>query len=100
MPWDRRLAYATGGFAYGGGKIEGTATIGGVATAFSSSNTYTGWTVGGGIEYALTNNWLLRAEYLYIDFGDGPTVPVTAAVNIVAGDMTDNIVRAALNYKF
>jgi opacity protein-like surface antigen len=27
-----------------------------------------GWTVAGDVEYALTNNWLLRAEYLYFDF--------------------------------
>ncbi len=62
--------------------------------------TYDGWTVGGGLEYAFMNNWSAKLEYLYIDFGDGPTVPVTAAVNIVAGKMTDNIVRVGLNYKF
>ncbi len=98
--WDRWLAYATAGWAYGGGKIDGTAVIGGVATAFSGSKTYNGWTAGGGLEYAFMNRWSAKLEYLYVDFGDGPTVPVTAAVNIVAGKMTDNIVRVGLNYKF
>lgn len=97
---DHWLAYLTGGWAFGGGKIDGLATIGGVTTSFSGSKTYNGWTVGGGLEYAFMNNWSAKLEYLYIDFGDGPTVPVTAAVNIVAGKMTDNIVRVGLNYKF
>ncbi|MGE0627072.1 MAG: outer membrane protein, partial [Hyphomicrobiaceae bacterium] len=28
-----------------------------------------GWTVGGGFEYALTNRWSLKGEYLYSGFG-------------------------------
>jgi opacity protein-like surface antigen len=27
-----------------------------------------GWAVGGGMEYALTNNWIIRGEYLYMQF--------------------------------
>ena len=39
---------------------------------FSSSggsSTRTGWTAGGGVEYAFTNNWIIGAEYLYYDLG-------------------------------
>jgi outer membrane immunogenic protein len=28
-----------------------------------------GWTVGGGVEFALTFNWSLKFEYDYINFG-------------------------------
>jgi opacity protein-like surface antigen len=28
-----------------------------------------GWTVGGGIDYAVTNNWSIFAEYRYTNFG-------------------------------
>jgi outer membrane immunogenic protein len=28
-----------------------------------------GWTVGGGVEWKLAQNWLLRGEYRYADFG-------------------------------
>ncbi len=28
-----------------------------------------GWTAGLGMEYAFTNNWTARAEYLYVDLG-------------------------------
>jgi opacity protein-like surface antigen len=47
--------------------------------------TRAGWTVGGGLEYAVTNNWSVRAEYRYSDFGrytDFPFagVPIAPAV--------------------
>ncbi|RCL03901.1 MAG: outer membrane immunogenic protein [Candidatus Tokpelaia sp. JSC161] len=33
------------------------------------TKTYAGWTIGSGIDYAVTNNILIRAEYRYNDFG-------------------------------
>jgi outer membrane immunogenic protein len=75
-------------------------TSAGTATAFSVSQDYSGWTVGGGLEWAFANNWSAKVEYLYIDFGDGPTVPINATQSIAVGKMTDNIVRAGINYKF
>jgi outer membrane immunogenic protein len=95
------LPYLTGGWAYGHGEISGTTTIGAVATSFSGSKDYSGWTVGGGVEWAFQNNWSAKLEYLYIDFGDGPTEtnPATGR-SFVSGHMTDNIVRAGINYKF
>jgi outer membrane immunogenic protein len=35
----------------------------------TTSDTRTGWTAGGGVEFALTPNILARAEYRYTDFG-------------------------------
>lgn len=51
----RFLVYGTGGLAYGQVKNDW----------FGASATNTGWTAGGGVEYAFTPNWSAKAEYLY-----------------------------------
>ena len=102
--FDRWLPYVTGGWAYGHGTISGTGTTtpAGTVLAFSASQDYSGWTVGGGVEWAFMDHWSAKAEYLYIDFGDGPTVTANGAgtLAIVSGKMTDNIARLGINYKF
>ena len=50
--WDRALIYATGGLAVGG--VELSADLGDIGSE-SKSNTEWGWTIGGGLEYALTD---------------------------------------------
>jgi outer membrane immunogenic protein len=67
---DRALFFATGGVAFG--QFRNTySVIGGPATAINTDLTHDkiGWTVGGGMEYAITTNWSLRGEYRYSDFG-------------------------------
>ncbi len=98
---DRWLPYVTGGWAWGHGSISGTVTGNGPTGAGSASNDYSGWTVGGGLEYAFLNNWSAKFEYLYIDFGDGPSVTLApSAVVLSGGKLTDNILRLGVNYKF
>src|SRR5208282_2943318 len=62
IAWDRALIYATGGVAFSGFNsnysIFGTDVFGNTFAGTNSfSNTRVGWTVGGGIDYAVTNNW-------------------------------------------
>ena len=63
-----------------------------------------GWTAGAGLEYAFMGNWTAKLEYLYLDLGSVSTVPTPAANSTVAvafnSRVTDNIVRAGVNYKF
>jgi len=72
--WDRLLIYGTGGVAFGGFKTDVTFAGTSAHVPFFStgyySNTRVGWTVGGGLQYAITNNWSVRAEYRYTDFGN------------------------------
>ena len=102
--WDRWLAYVTGGWAFGHGTLSGTGTTtpAGTVLAFSTSQDYSGWTIGGGLEWAFADHWSAKAEYLYIDFGNGPTVVVNTAgsLAIASGKMTDNIARLGVNYHF
>jgi outer membrane immunogenic protein len=62
---DRFLPYIAGGVAFGDVDAEIFDT--GVSVA-SFSETYVGWTIGAGVEYAFTDNMVGRFEYRYTDF--------------------------------
>jgi outer membrane immunogenic protein len=94
------LPYITGGLAYGQGTISGSGAAGGVPVAFNNTNTYAGWVLGGGVEWAFWDRWSAKAEYLYIDFGRGPVIPISPTLNLNAGRMTDQIGRVGVNYHF
>jgi outer membrane immunogenic protein len=64
--FDRVLVYATGGLAMA--KFQSTYANWGLVTE-SFDKTVSGYTVGGGVEYALTNNLTIRSEYRYTDYG-------------------------------
>jgi outer membrane immunogenic protein len=85
--YDRFMPYVTGGAAFG--DVKNTITPIG-----STSETRTGWTVGGGLEANLYGPWSAKIEYLYVDLGSGAAVAGSSA------DFKTNIVRAGLNYHF
>jgi outer membrane immunogenic protein len=102
VAFDRVLVYATGGGAYGS-IISGTTYL---ATGASETNTVgrIGWTAGGGIEYAIDNNWSVRAEYRYTDYGYYTTYfgdpAVTSTLFNVHLHETDNRVQVGFSYLF
>lgn len=67
--------YGTGGMAYGGAlssaasfaRRAGGASITNATATFADS--LIGWTAGGGVEWAVTPNWSVKAEYLHYDLG-------------------------------
>lgn len=65
---DRALFYATGGLAVGG--VEITLEDGDGDEFASNSETNWGWTLGGGVEYAFTDDLSARIEYRYTDLGN------------------------------
>ncbi len=65
--WDRWLLYAKGGAAWAGNRYTALDTI--PIYNFQGSETRFGWTAGGGIEWAVWNDWSLRLEYDYYGFG-------------------------------
>jgi outer membrane immunogenic protein len=97
--YDRALFYATAGAAFT--NVKDSATGGGVTV--TGSTTRTGWTAGAGVEYMFAPNWSAKLEYLYADFGrphdsfDVPTAGFFVGVNT---RLTENIVRAGVNYHF
>ena len=71
--FDQSLLYATGGLAFGGiSAASGSiGTDGSTTDTFAGgvSATHTGWTAGGGYEFALGDDWSTRIEALYYDLG-------------------------------
>jgi outer membrane immunogenic protein len=111
--WDRALLYATGGFAFGGGGGNNNTFCGVAFGCGGGDDTRTGWTVGGGLEYAFTNNWTVKIEGLYVNLDGGGSnngllgfvngVPVFLPPGFVTNRVEDNtfgVVRVGLNYKF
>jgi outer membrane immunogenic protein len=92
--FDRVLLYATGGAAFAA--IQDTYLTAPGAFA-SQSRSRVGWTVGGGLEYAVTNNWSIRAEYRYTDYGRYTDTPFGVPV---INHPTDHRVMAGFSYKF
>jgi outer membrane immunogenic protein len=60
-------------------------------------NTHWGWTIGGGIDWALSEQFIIRAEYLYDDYGS-KTYDIDGTD--VDGDLDAHTVRAAFIWNF
>ena len=108
VAFDRVLPYVTGGWAYGYHRTHGTLTaintVGApIESAFSSSKFMSGWTIGGGVEWAFADHWSAKFEYLYIDFGRLDNINLALAgapFTLTNGNLTENIVRVGVNYRF
>jgi len=98
--FDRLLVYATGGLAFGNVHNRASYRQDPVYTV-DESKWKTGWTVGGGIEYALTNNWTVRAEGLYVDLGRSNFIAPGNASGCSFGFKNAYALgRLGVNYKF
>ncbi|WP_378944697.1 outer membrane protein [Mesorhizobium sp. ANAO-SY3R2] len=68
---DRFLPYIAAGVAFAKYDVAFMHDEGDGAYAhWEGSASMTGWTLGGGIEYAATDNLMVRAEYRYSDYGN------------------------------
>lgn len=85
VAFDRFFLYGTAGLAY--------ADVKSTHNGSSKDDWRFGWTAGGGLEYAVTNNISLKGEYLYADYGN-------EKVGGTKQDISSNLVRVGVNYKF
>jgi len=95
------LLYFQGGAAWG--HTSTNATVGGIQVA-QTSNTRTGWTIGGGVEWMFAPHWSAFLEGNYMDFG-GPSGTAVAAGICAAGcaystKATETTVLVGVNYRF
>jgi outer membrane immunogenic protein len=108
VPIDRLLLFADGGAAFGGVSVSSNLNPGVNCAATScgsgsASGTKVGWTAGAGAEYALSDQFSLKAEYLFVDLGrKSVTYPVTLAVSqsTTSSQFQAHIIRFGLNYRF
>ena len=99
---DRALLYVKGGFAYANFRLGVTDSVPPLTTNATERLTYTGWTIGGGVEFALTQNWLIKTEYQFMDFGR-KSISAVASDGITdtwKHDPSAHLIRLGLNYKF
>jgi outer membrane immunogenic protein len=116
--WDRALFYVTGGAAVAGIGGSTTTLVNGPgisvpAGSFTASNggssTRWGWTVGGGVEWAFSQNWSVAGEYRHTDFGNRgtsfdipsglPAGPIFAT-GTSGSRLTVDQATARINYRF
>ncbi len=89
----RWLPYVTGGLAAGDVKASAPGFAG-------ATNTQVGWAAGAGVEYALSNQWSAKVEYLHVDLGRfdcGTSCGAAGSDNV---SFRDNLVRGGINYRF
>jgi outer membrane immunogenic protein len=88
------LPYITGGGAFGGVRATDAITIPGSGNVLGGlSDVRLGWTAGAGLEYALTQNLSVKAEYLYVDLGSD--ILVLDDVKFSA-----HLLRGGVNWRF
>ncbi len=89
---DRVLIYATGGLSLGNPTLS--YTVG--ALSATSTTTKVGWTLGAGVEYAMTDNWTMKLEYGYLNIAN-------EANSLIAGDRVvydAHSIKLGINYLF
>ena len=97
--FDRVLVYGTGGAAFA--SVNDRLADRAVPFVASPGSSVAGWTAGGGLEYAVTNHWTAKIEYLHVGFSNRSATapPPSPAYAFAFADSVD-IARAGINYKF
>ncbi|WP_294541145.1 outer membrane beta-barrel protein [uncultured Rhodoblastus sp.] len=93
---ERLLAYGTGGYA--GANIRGVLNNAPASAVADQTFYANGFTLGVGVEYAITPHITAKAEYLYVSLGTNSYFNSTPNYTSVGTNL--NLLRAGVNYKF
>ena len=96
---DKTMVFGTAGLAAGGGKGTITPAFPGLTSSFS--DTYLGWTVGGGLEVAVSEAVSIKAEYGYFNLGSrtAPTGTLATGQTVTVQPMV-HVVKLGMNVHF
>lgn len=96
--YDRAMFYVTGGYA--GASLHGTLndTSASPNLFIDQSHYLNGWTVGAGVEVAITNRISVKGEYLFAGLGSNSFFSGTRDATNAGANI--NLIRAGVNYHF
>ncbi len=90
------LLYAKGGFAFFTGNVRVSDPADGIN---QDSGTFTGWTLGGGVEYQLARNLSVKAEYQYFDVDNSNfSCCLPSSPGRLDDKLTANTLKIGFNY--
>jgi outer membrane immunogenic protein len=100
--FDKALVYAKGGYAFYDGEADvvdncNTGACGGALNHSNKTDTLSGWVIGGGIEYAWSPTYSLKAEYLHYEF-DAERVRFVDAAYRWDNTLNVDTVKVGINY--
>lgn len=117
--FNRFMIYGTGGAAFANVDAskrfawdfaDGCPVVNGLNECHvgNSSSTRTGWTAGGGVEWAFLDHWSAKAEYLYADLGSFTYSTTNIGTAFAPNDQIAHhtvstklqVVRVGVNYRF
>jgi outer membrane immunogenic protein len=103
---DRSLFYVKGGVAFADltERLDvntGNELVGGaVLQSFAGNYASEGWTIGAGMEFALTNNVSAKAEYMHYQLDRQSAVLPAAAVTAASAQHSGDLVLVGVNFRF
>jgi outer membrane immunogenic protein len=91
---DDFMPFITGGYAWAHAERKVNNDFVGI---LSDENWHEGWTIGGGLEYLVSEHWSVKAEYRYYDFGSETYLPnpITGGVDM---DFDMHTVQVGVNF--
>jgi outer membrane immunogenic protein len=92
---DTLLLYAKGGYAWANNEFSLTA----LGLTLSDTQFHSGWTVGGGAEWAFAGPWSAKAEYMFARYDSENYFGGIAPPGVGFG-MDVHTVKAGINYRF
>jgi outer membrane immunogenic protein len=87
------LVYGKGGYGWMDNQISGSA----FGLTLAESHFHSGWTAGGGVEWAFAGPWSMKVEYLYAQYFKETYLAAAGGVSLAANV---NTVKAGINYRF
>jgi outer membrane immunogenic protein len=98
VAFDRLFVFGTAGWAWG--SFSTTYSLQGVPFFTNDHRTTDGWSVGAGLEYAFTNNFLGRIEYRHTDLGKAAFLNTSVNTGERGNNVKLDDIRVGLAYKF